>query len=183
MRNLKSGSGLFYSALLLILVNTSIKGQSVLDGYAFLNPKFGIYGSFKGGLPGYVFGDEINFLKKKWIFSLDYYHCKFTFIGSKEEKFDQFDILFGKYLDYRSFRLQIQGGLGTFKGITYDESKKIFTLGIPLKAGFKYLISDSFSIGLDLQANLNVKYPIYMPMLSIEIGKLRNKTQHEQVNK
>ena len=158
---------------LLLCTDELMKGQSKLDGFALFNPKFGLYGSFKGGLPGYVFGDEINFLKKKMIFSLDYYHCKFTFIGSKVEKFDQFDFLFGKYLDYNSFRIQFQGGLGTFKGITYNESKKIFTLGIPLKIGLKYLVSKSVSIGLDLQANVNFKYPIYMPMLSLELGELK----------
>jgi len=162
------------AVFLLLYTNELMTGQSKLDGFALFNPKFGLYGSFKGGLPGYVFGDEFNFLKKKMIFSLDYYHCKFTFIGSKVEKFDQFDLLFGKYLDYNSFRIQFQGGLGTFKGITYNESEKIFTLGIPLKIGLKYLISKSVSIGLDLQANLNLKYPIYMPMLSIEFGALKN---------
>jgi len=162
------------AVFLLLYTNELMTGQSKLDGFALFNPKFGLYGSFKGGLPGYVFGDEFNFLKKKMIFSLDYYHCKFTFIGSKVEKFDQFDLLFGKYLDYNSFRIQFQGGLGTIKGITYNESEKIFTLGIPLKIGLKYLISKSVSIGLDLQANLNLKYPIYMPMLSIEFGALKN---------
>ena len=147
----------FYSTtiiavFLLLYANELINGQPKLDGFALLNPKFGLYGSFKGGLPGYVFGDEINFLKNKMIFSLDYYHCKFTFIGSKVEKFDQFDFLFGKYLDYNSFRIHLQGGLGTFKGITYNESERIFTLGIPLKIGLKYLISKSVSLGLDLQA-------------------------------
>jgi len=168
----------FYSTtiiavFLLLYANELINGQPKLDGFALLNPKFGLYGSFKGGLPGYVFGDEINFLKNKMIFSLDYYHCKFTFIGSKVEKFDQFDFLFGKYLDYNSFRIHLQGGLGTFKGITYNESERIFTLGIPLKIGLKYLISKSVSLGLDLQANMNLKYPIYMTMLSIEFGKLK----------
>jgi len=162
------------AVFLLLYTNELMTGQSKLDGFALFNPKFGLYGSFKGGLPGYVFGDEFNFLKKKMIFSLDYYHCKFTFIGSKVEKFDQFDLLFGKYLDYNSFRIQFQGGLGTFKGITYNESEEIFTLGIPLKIGLKYLISRSVSIGVDLQANLNLKYPIYMPMLSIEFGELKN---------
>ena len=169
---------IFYSTtiiavFLLLYANELINGQPKLDGFALLNPKFGLYGSFKGGLPGYVFGDEINFLKNKMIFSLDYYHCKFTFIGSKVEKFDQFDFLFGKYLDYNSFRIHLQGGLGTFKGITYNESERIFTLGIPLKIGLKYLISKSVSLGLDLQANMNLKYPIYMTMLSIEFGKLK----------
>jgi hypothetical protein len=168
----------FYSTtmiavFLLLYTNELINGQSKLDGFALLNPKIGLYGSFKGGLPGYVFGDEINFLKNKMIFSLDYYHCKFTFIGSKVEEFDQFDFLFGKYLDYNSIRIQFQGGLGIFKGITYNESEKIFTLGIPLKIGLKYLISKSISLGFDLQANLNFKYPIYMPMLSMEFGELK----------
>ena len=159
---------------LLFYTNELMNGQSKLDGFALFNPKFGLQGSFKGGLPGYVFGDEINFLKRKMIFNLDYYHCKFTFIGSKVQKFDQFDFLFGKYLDYKSFRIQFQGGLGTFKGITYNDSEMIFTLGIPLKIGLKYLISKSVSIGFDLQANLNHEYPIYMPMLSMEFGELKN---------
>jgi hypothetical protein len=160
---------------LFLFLNTGkqMNGQSGIDGYALINPKFGLYGSFKGGLPGYVVGDELNFLKNKFIFGLDYYHCIFTFVGSKTERFDQFDFLFGKYADCYSFRFQFQGGLGIFKGVTYDESEEIFTLGIPVKIGFKYLVSGSVSIGLDLQANLNLKYPVYMPMLSLELGKLK----------
>jgi len=65
------------AVFLLLYTNELMNGQSKLDGFELFNPKFGLYGSFKGGLPGYVFGDEFNFLKKKMIFSLDYYHCKF----------------------------------------------------------------------------------------------------------
>jgi hypothetical protein len=154
------------------LINSQIK----IDGYA-INPKFGLYGSFNGGLPGSVLGGEFNLLKKNFIFSLDYYHCKFTFIGSKEELLNQFDFLFGKYFDtnFWNVRLQLQGGLGTFNGITYNESKKISTIGVPLKLGLKYLPLSFLSIGVDLQANLNSKYSIYMIMGSLELGKLREK--------
>jgi hypothetical protein len=160
--------------LFLILINGLTYSQLKFDGFA-INPKYGLYGSFKGGLPGSVLGGEFNLLKNKYIFSLDYYHCKFTFIGSKEELFNQFDFLFGRYIGDELFRLQLQGGFGTFKGITYNEGEKIFTLGIPLKLGFKYLPSSFLSIGVDLQTNFNSKYPIYMAMASLELGKLRKK--------
>jgi hypothetical protein len=74
-----------------------------------------------------------------------------------------------------NFRLQIQGGLGTLKGLTYNESEQISTVGVPLKLGLKWLPSTSLGIGVDLQAKLNSKYSIYMIMASLEIGKLRNK--------
>jgi hypothetical protein len=163
-------------AWLLSCITGLINGQTKFNGFA-INPKFGLYGSFSGGLPGSVGGIEFNLLKNKLIFSVDYYHSKFTFIGNKEELLNQFDFLFGRYFDNESWniRFQIQGGLGTLKGITYNESKQISTIGVPLKLGLKWLPTSSFGVGVDLQAKLNSKYPIYMIMASIEIGKLRNK--------
>ncbi len=164
------------SVFLLICTNCLINGQTKFNGFA-VNPKFGLYGPFSGGLPGSVGGIEFNFLRNKLIFSLDYYRSKFTFIGSKEELLNQFDFLFGGYFDNQSWntRLQIQGGLGTLKGIIYNDAEQISTIGVPLKLGFKWLPSSSISIGIDLQAKLNSKYSIYMIMASLEIGKLRNK--------
>ncbi|HBC77648.1 MAG TPA: hypothetical protein DCZ51_03405 [Bacteroidales bacterium] len=163
-------------AWLLFSITGLINGQTKFNGFA-INPKFGLYGSFCGGLPGSVGGMELNVLRNKWMFSLDYFHSKFTFIGDKEELLDQFDFLFGRYFGNESWniRFQIQGGVGTLKGITYNESEHISTIGLPLKLGLKWLPTSSLGVGVDLQAKLNSKYSIYMIMASIEIGKLRNK--------
>ena len=166
--------------LFLFFLNSIISSQGKFIGFA-LNPKLGAYGSFSGGLPGTNFGAEFNILVNRLIFGLDYYHSKFKFIGDKEEYFDQFDLLLGGYFDtfidkdlnISLLRFQIQAGIGSFKGITYNDSKSVSTLGIPVKLGIKHLFSKSISLGIDLQANLNSQYPIYMIMGSLELGNLK----------
>jgi hypothetical protein len=142
-----------------------------------------MYFSANSSLPGTNYGGELDLLKNKLILGLDYYHSKFKFIFDTEEYFNQFDLLLGRYfnifidkeLNMILLRFEIQAGIGSFKGITYNDSKSISALGIPVKLGIKHLYSDSVSLGVDLQANLNSQYPIYMIMASLELGKLKNK--------
>jgi hypothetical protein len=53
-------------------------------------------------------------------------------------------------------------------------TKEVSTVGFPLKIGGRYIAFKFLSIGIDLQANLNFQKSIFRPMLSLEIGKLRN---------
>jgi hypothetical protein len=87
-------------------------------------------------------------------------------------------------------RFQYQSGIGIFWGTLrtdeYDKenlsflfnnayfTKEVSTVGFPLKIGGRYIPFKFLSIGIDLQANLNFQKSIFRPMLSIEIGKLRN---------
>ena len=69
--------------------------------------------------------------------------------------------------------------MGTLSGKKINEkrdiSEEIYTFGVPLKLGLKILVTNSLSLGIDLQAHLNSKQSIWMSMFSIEIGKVRKK--------
>jgi hypothetical protein len=174
------------AVLLLLSTIGSINGQFKMDGYT-INPKLGAF-NFKAGdelpfLP-VVAGVEINVFKNHIIYALDYYYYEESALFAyPSEKYNQIDFLIGKYIGDKLFRFQYQGGLGTFWGFkrgdrigNYFDHKKdnFFTLGIPLKLGFKVLPARFISIGFDLQANINFIKPTGMAILSIEIGKLRD---------
>jgi hypothetical protein len=172
-------------AVLLILgTNGSINGQIKIDGYS-VNPKLGVYNPRHEETPSGVGGVEINAFKNHIIYAVDYYHYEeFVLFANPSEKYNQIDFLIGKYIGDKFLRFQYQGGLGTFWGFErgeptgnfFDHRKvNFFTLGIPLKLGFKILPARFISIGFDFQANINFKKPTNMMMLSIELGNLRNK--------
>lgn len=139
-------------------------------------------------------GVELNILSNNYICSVGYYFgndYKSALFGPKPRNiYKQANLLFGKYIDTKNekFRFQYQGGVGVFWGeirvdehrggksafiFTYYPTKKILTVGVPIKIGGRYIPFKFLSIGIDLQTNLNLKKPILRPMLSIEIGKLR----------
>jgi len=141
----------------------------------------------------YSEGVEINAFSKSFLFSVGYYYGEdYDFLDeTPTEKYNQLNLLFGKYHDSKNekFRFQYQGGIGMFWGTLrtdeYDDensglfndayfTKEISTVGFPLKIGGRYIPFKFLSIGIDLQANLNFKKSIFRPMLSIEIGKLRS---------
>lgn len=171
-------------AVLLILGTIgSINGQIKMDGYS-INPKLGAY-NYMGDIPSGVTGVEINAFKNHIIYAVDYYHYEeFVLFVNPSEKYNQIDFLIGKYIGDNLFRFQYQGGLGTFWGFkrgdkigNYSEHKKniFFTIGIPLKLGFKLIPARFISIGIDFQANINFEKPTSMGLISLEFGKLRDK--------
>jgi hypothetical protein len=165
------------SIFLFLSTNGLINGQNKIDGFS-INPKTGPTNfNFNGG----TIGLEINILNRHNIYSVDYYHISDYLSPYMLNTYNEIDFLIGKYIGDRFFRFQYQGGLGIFEGykITGDYyNQKIvnfFTIGIPLKLGFKFLPAKFLSIGIDLQTNLNFQKTTVLPMLSIELGKLRNK--------
>ncbi len=139
-------------------------------------------------------GIEINAMNEKYIYSVGYYFGNdfesALFGPNPRNIYKQVNFLFGKYTDTKNekFRLQYQGGIGVFCGrIRTDEydaenstvlsnayfTEKVLTVGIPLKIGGRYIPFKFLGVGIDIQANLNLKKPILRPMLSIEIGRLR----------
>jgi len=158
-----------------------IKAQSSIEGYS-VNPKLGAY-NWTGKNIGLVQGIEINILYNNYISSLDYYYCS---IILDIPTINQIDLLIGKYKGDKYFRFQFQGGLGTAWGVHKGDrigsdiparymKEKYLTIGIPVKLGFKIIPAAFISIGIDFQVNLNMKYPVYMTMASIEIGKIRRR--------
>lgn len=141
----------------------------------------------------YSEGIEVNVFSKSYLYSIGYYYGEdYEFLGdTPTEKYNQLNVLFGKYIDSKNekFRFQYQGGIGLFWGILRTDeldisdtnwltnryfTKKVSTIGLPIKIGGRYILFNYLSIGVDLQGNLNFQKSIIRPMLTFEIGKLRN---------
>jgi len=141
----------------------------------------------------YSEGVDINAFSKSFIYSIGYYYGEdYGVLGDKPtEKYNQLNLLCGKYLDSENelFRFQYQGGIGIFWGILRTDeldrsdtslltnryfTKEVTTIGFPIKIGGRYIPFKFLSIGLDLQANLNFQKSILRPLLSLELGKLRS---------
>ena len=59
--------------------------------------------------------------------------------------------------------------------IYHYNSKKFFTVGLPLELGFKFIPWRYIAIGVDIESNLNLDKSFIQPMINLEIGILRDK--------
>jgi hypothetical protein len=86
----------------------------------------------------------------------------------------------GRYYGDRLFRIELQGGIAALWGGGESDPSDPgnISAGLVLKTGFKFIPLHFFSIGLDLQSNINSRKPLFMPLISIEIGKLRDKKNY-----
>jgi len=174
--------------LLLFQFNNKLLSQVVkeIDGFAF-NPKIGPSFDADNGNEQPVIGLEVNVLKNNFIYSLGYLgHNKLGALILNGPSQNQFGIILGKYIGEKHFRVQYQAGINLFWG-SYsnssgsspwingsNSSSPFFTVGAESKIGFKYIPLKNLSIGIDFQVNLNYVKTLYMPMFSLEIGKLKN---------
>jgi len=94
-----------------------VSGQNKIDGYS-INPKLGYFFSAEN-IDGPIVGIEVNALKNKMIFSVDYYYAQHNVISFSYPitTYNQLDFLFGKYFEENLFRFQYQVGLGAFWGV------------------------------------------------------------------
>lgn len=168
-----------------IFLNGILNGQNKMVGFS-INPKAGGY-NLIGNDFGSIVGGELNFYKNHFVYTLEgYQYDDFELFAEPAEQYYQAGFLFGKYVGDRYLRLQFQAGVAAFWGFRrgdqlaggyfweYDK-KNFFKPAVPLKIGLKFLPFRFLSIGMDLQANMNLEKMLYMPVLSIEIGKLRNR--------
>ena len=166
---------------LLFQFNNKLLSQDLkkIDGFA-INPKIGPAFTELGGNNLPSAGIEINILKNKFIYSLDY--IAHNFLDQ-----NQIGIMMGKYKGEKYFRIQYKAGINIFwikhstTGKTQPwfntsrgSSSSFYTVGAINKVGLKFIPLKNLSIGTDLLINLNFKNTMFMPMLSIEIGKLRD---------
>ena len=183
--------------LLFALLNVSHIQSQIIDKYSISTKgTMDILSNF------YFEGYEINVFSKSYLYSIGYYYGEdYEFLGdAPTEKYNQLNLLFGKYIDTKNekFRFQYQGGIGMFWGLLrtdqYNEensgiltntyfTKEVSTVGFPLKIGGRYIPFKFLSIGIDLQANFNFQKFIFRPMLSIEIGKLRSSKNEKPYKK
>jgi hypothetical protein len=177
---------------LLIQFNNKLLSQDVqkIDGFA-INPKIGPVFSADGGNEQPVIDLEINVFKNKYIYSLEFLgYDKPGALIINDPSQNQLGLMMGKFNGEKYFRIQYQAGINMFWGefsnpgssnpwIAGSSSRSsFFTVGAVSKVGFKYIPLKNLSIGIDFQINLNSVKTLYMPMFSLEIGKLRNEIEH-----
>ena len=157
-----------------------------VDGFS-VNPKLGIYSTRQVG--GIIGGVEFSFFRKFYshknplVFSFDLYvgeEWRLTFFGDKTppEKHSLVFLTAGRYFGEKLLRFYAKGGVGLSSGNTLsrDWKKKqepYFTVGVPVKFGFKFLSFENFSLGIDVQAYLSYKNSLGMILLSVEFGELK----------
>lgn len=172
-----------------IVMFTLLNSKEALSQLNFnkysVNPKIGFYiGGDSGGLTA---GAEVNASAEKTLFSLDYFRSEeIIFFGNTPpDHYNQIGLMAGTYFGERLLRLELQGGIapvwGKRKGKLIKEdwpsdvynSENFFTVGLVAKAGFKLNPWSHFGLGFDIQANLNSKGALLMPMFTIGVGNIR----------
>lgn len=179
---------------LLFQFNIKLLSQDLkkIDGFAITlktGPSISFNDPNEVNLPIDVMGLEVNILNNNFIYSVDYLGHDKTgiLLGFNLPSQNQLGIMMGKYKGEKKIRIQYQAGINMFWGQFYNPdgtqpvlmslggpSKSFSTVGAVSKVGFKYFPLENLSIGIDFQINLNSVKSLYMPMFSIEIGKLRN---------
>lgn len=182
-------------SVLIIIISNSIWAQTKIEKYSF-NPKIGV--SYNVATkPWFTYGLAFNVIGKKNLYSTYYKHnAEMEMFGSKDPKetLNDFGIMLGRYIGERYFRFEYQFGLSVFWGVnrgeqTYShgyvyqyESENYSTIGLPLKLGIKVVPFKFMSIGLDFQANINFESSIFMALLSLEFGLLRNEIEPRPID-
>ena len=160
-----------------------------LDGFS-INPKVGFYQPNSNNEGGIIGGVALNVFKNKFLYSADYYRFEeLVLFKSPTEHFNQVGLMVGKQTNDGIFRLQYQAGLGLMWGLerteimvenssgfltTQFESKDFMAVGFTPKIGFKIIPFSFLSIGIDFQANVNLENTVFMSLISVEIGDVRN---------
>lgn len=155
-----------------ILTSVNVSAQQIKNGFYF-NPKFGIYNLNKNDSGG-LLAIDAGIINDKKVFVASYSRGQ-QVLGP--QIMNTIDLSYGMFSDKKMFRLQYQAGLSLLWGdsrFEYNQDKSNFvTIGIPLKLGFKIIPIKFVSIGIDLQANINLENTMYTQLISLELGKLR----------
>jgi hypothetical protein len=180
---------------LMLLLTFSLFGQETEKSKSFKNNQYSI--AFKNTtniIATHFFeGLEANIFHNSYIYSAGYYfgndnESGYTSGPRPREEYNQINLLFGKYNGNNKWRFQYQAGLGWIWGTLRTDvrdissnqyyfdtylTKGFYAVGVPLKIGGRFIPIKFMSLGIDVQANLNIISPTIRPMLSLEVGRLR----------
>ncbi|MCB0395392.1 MAG: hypothetical protein KDD36_01985 [Flavobacteriales bacterium] len=160
--------------------------QVRMDGFAF-SPKLGCF-HMANHSDGVGLGGEFQVRERNNLFSLGYYEGYDIFMRYPSQgPTHSVWLMIGKYRGERLSRLYYQIGISPVwgrKNYLIGNSQDIITqnffrMGLGMQVGYALLVSRSVGLGVDMHANLNTEGCMYMPMLSLKIGRLRRSLQRE----
>ncbi len=189
---------LFLSILFSIFIGESIYAQKTIDGFS-ISSSVGVHSGLRKN-SGAIVGMKFNLFSDDKVFSIRYNKIEeipplFSTYYPHED-FHEISTLYGGFDRYKRSRIEYQVGISILWGIArgdriYPESNykwlsfslssserferdDFVTIGIPLHIGFKVFSNDIFSIGLDLDANANLKSSYISLGLCVEFGWMPN---------
>ncbi len=134
----------------------------------------GFYANGKAGI-GNWFEDDINvglsfeggLIRNRNMYTASYLRTEEI---DDREVTNSIDLTLGRFAKNKGLIFHYQAGIGVVWGKNeYGIDEPFATLGLPLKTGIKLVPPNFFSIGLDLQANLNAKRSFYLIMVTIGV--------------
>lgn len=150
--------------LLFILLPLTVAAQETFHGYAnvkagignWLDDNSSIGLSFEGGL-----------IRGENLYSFSYLRTE-QILG--REIINSIDLSFGRFTRKNKLVFHYQAGLGpVWSSKEAGSDENFFTVGLPFKTGIKFVPPNFFSLGLDLQANLNTEKSFYLVMLTLGV--------------
>lgn len=152
------------------------------------NLKLGGYNLFRDDL-GTLKGLDFNFFRNGGVYSCSYnFYKEFDILSANLEEFNDCSLLIGFYTQNKSVVFTHQFGISYLWGTIHeyssvtdylgrvtqiDKMKNVYTFGLELLFGFKYLFTPELTFGLEFQANINREKIIAMPMITIGYGNLQ----------
>lgn len=151
--------------VLLILLPFTGTAQEKFHGF-YANAKAGV-GNWLADDAGVGLSLEGGLVRDKNLFTLSYLRTEEI---EERELIHSIDLTLGRYLRKKGLIFHYQAGLGVVWGKNErGEDDPFTTVGVPLKTGVKLVPSNFFSLGLDLQANVNAERSLYQLMFTIGV--------------
>lgn len=151
--------------MLFILLPLTGTAQEKFHGF-YANAKTGV-GNWFGDDAGVGLAFEGGLVSDNKLYSASYLRTEEI---EDREVINCIDLTLGRFIQKNGVIFHYQAGLGVVWGKNERGVDEPFTtIGLPLKTGVKVVPSNFFSIGLDLQANLNAERSLYLIMFTIGV--------------
>ncbi|RKQ43446.1 hypothetical protein BXY85_4068 [Roseivirga pacifica] len=178
--------------LVLITVFSQVSYAQSIKGIS-LTMKTGPFDDINQGL-GLTAGIQMSANTERTVYSVDYLGLSEIAINrDPAEKYKQVALMIGRFKDTGKIRFTYQGGVGIIQGNDrtdviskhfdpngdswYDsfkyESEDFTSISFSGSFSIHYMPTKWFSIGGDLQTSISSRKILYMPMLSVSFGMIR----------
>lgn len=151
--------------IIFILLPLTGVAQETFHGF-YANAKAGIGNWFEDD-PNVGLSFELGLLRNRNLYATSYLRTEEI---DDREVINSIDLTLGRFVKNNGLIFHYQAGLGVVWGKNERGMDEPFTtIGLPLKTGIKLVPPNFFSIGLDLQANLNPERSFYLIMFTIGV--------------
>jgi hypothetical protein len=156
--------------VLLIFLPLTVAAQETIHGF-YANAKVGV-GNWLNDNSGIGLSFEGGLLRNKTMYTASYLRSEEI---ENREVINCIDLTIGRFARSKGLIFHYQAGLGMLWGKQeHGDDEPFVAVGLPVKTGIKFVPPNFFSIGVDLQANLNTKRSLYLVMFTVGVWPHQN---------